>query len=127
MQDGIEFPPLDVFSDGSSEKVVLADGFHRYQSHCSFRPNEPIRCRVHLGTVADARIFAAGANISHGLRRTSEDKRKAVKIILLEPLCEEWSNRRIAEYVKVSEALVRQLRKENESGALKAHLKKRIG
>ncbi|MCL2306310.1 MAG: hypothetical protein FWC43_13275 [Planctomycetaceae bacterium] len=127
MKDGVEFPPLDVFSDGSSEKVILADGFHRLQSHCSFRPNEPIRCRVHLGTVADARIFAAGANISHGLRRTNEDKRKAVKMILQEQQCDDWSDRRIAEHVKVGKTLVFTLRRASKSGGLKDHLKKRIG
>lgn len=127
MKDGVEFPPLDVFNDGTSEEYILGDGFHRLQSHCSFRPNEPIKCRVHLGTASDARVFAAGANATHGLRRTNEDKRKAVKIVLMEPQCVTWSNRRIADHVKVSEITVRRIREVFESGATKSHLKKRIG
>lgn len=127
MQDGFEFPPPDVFNDGTSDKYILGDGFHRTQSHISFRPNELIRCRVHFGTVADARIFAAGANANHGLRRTSEDKRKAVKIILQEPTCEDWSNRRIADHVHVSEFLVRTIRKELELAAIKSQVVKRVG
>ncbi len=127
MKDGIEFPPLDVFNDGTSDKYVLGDGFHRLQSHVSFRPNEPIKCWVHLGTASDARVFAAGANATHGLRRTNEDKRKAVKIVLLEPQCVTWSNRRVADHVKVSEITVRRIREVFEAGATKSHLKKRIG
>ncbi len=127
MQNGDTFPLPDVFNDGISEKFILADGFHRFQSHDSFRPNEPIRCRVHFGTLADAKIFAAGANSDHGLRRTSEDKRKAVKIILQEPSCEDWSNRRIADHVRVSEFLVRTVRQELEKGAIKSQVVKRVG
>jgi hypothetical protein len=79
MRDGIEFPPIDVFTDEQSGQCILADGFHRYTAHLSIKPNEPIRCLVHEGRVDDARIFACGANAKHGLRRTNEDKRKAVK------------------------------------------------
>ena len=127
MQDGVEFPPLDVFSDGSSPKYVLADGFHRLQSHCSFRPTEPIRCRVHLGTVADAQWFAITANKTHGLRRTNEDKRKAVKMALLHPKGVEMSNVKIAEEVGVAESSVRNIRGAMESGSQIAKVKTRIG
>ena len=128
MKDGVEFPPLDVFNDGTSPKYVLGDGFHRLQSHCSFRPNEPIKCRVHLGTVSDAIIFAAGANATHGFRRSNEDKRKAVKMILLEPQCVTWSDRKIADHVQVGKTLVFNVRTALESGGLKDHMKgKRTG
>ena len=127
MQNDANFPPPDVFNDGISEKYILADGFHRLQSHMSFRPNEPIRCKVHFGTLANARIFAAGANTAHGLRRTSEDKRKAVKIVLHEPDCAEWSNRRIAGHVQVSEFFVRTVRKELDQNAIQSQVVKRVG
>ena len=127
MKDGVEFPPLDVFSDGSSEKVVLADGFHRLQSHCSFRPNESIRCRVHWGTVADAQWFAITANQTHGLRRTNEDKRKAVKMALLHPKGVDQSNNSIAEQVGVSLDLVNRTRNHLESTKRIVKSSKRIG
>ena len=127
MQNGDTFPPLDVFSDGTSDSYILADGFHRLQSHISFRPNELIRCKVHFGTLSDARIFAARPNAAHGLRRTSEDKRKAVKIVLQEPACEDWSNRRIAEHVQVSEFFVRTVRKELDHAAIQSQVVKRVG
>lgn len=127
MKNGVEFPPLDVFSDGTSDKYILADGFHRLQSHISFRPNEPIKCRVHLGTASDARVFAAGANATHGLRRTNEDKRKAVKIVLLEPQCMTWSDRMIAEHVHVSNHTVGNIRAKLESTVKFSQSSKRIG
>jgi hypothetical protein len=128
MRDGIEFPPIDVFSDGQSGQCILADGFHRYTAHLSIRPNEMMKCLVHEGDVADARIFACGANVKHGLRRTNEDKRKAVQIILQEPKCQEWSNRKIANHVSVSEALVRTICAKLELTMKKTHLTgKRVG
>ncbi|GHT18957.1 hypothetical protein FACS1894189_7390 [Planctomycetales bacterium] len=127
MRDGIEFPPIDVFTDSQSGQCILADGFHRYTAHISIRPNEPIKCLVHEGDVEDARIFACRANVKHGLRRTNDDKRKATKILLKEPKCQEWSNVKIADYVKVSEALVRKLRAEFELTSIKTKSTKRVG
>lgn len=128
MRDGIEFPPIDVFADEKSGQCILADGFHRYTAHLSLRPNEVLRCLVHEGDVEDARIFACGANARHGLRRTNEDKRKAVKILLQEQKCREWSNVRIAEHANVNEITVRRLRVEQEAGSTKSNLTgKRVG
>lgn len=127
MQDGVEFPPLDVFNDGSSEKYILADGFHRLQSHCSFRPNEPIKCRVHLGTVADAQWFAITANKTHGLRRTNDDKRKAVKMALLHPLGAEKSTRQLSEEIGVSHQTVHNIRTELASTVKSLQSSKRTG
>ena len=112
MKDGAEFPPLEVFSDGTSDSYILADGFHRLQSHMSFRPNEPIPCRVHFGTLADAQWFAITANKTHGLRRTNEDKRKAVKMALLHQKSrnENMSDRSIADAVGVDHKTVGQVR-----------------
>ncbi len=112
MKDGAEFPPLDVFSDGTSDKYILADGFHRLQSHMSFRPNKPINCRVHFGTLEDAQWFAITANKTHGLRRTNDDKRKAVKMALLHQKSrnENMSDRAIGEAVGVDHKTVAAVR-----------------
>ncbi len=130
MKDGVEFPPLDVFNDGTSPKYILGDGFHRLQSHMSFRPNKPISCRVHFGTLEDAQWFAITANKTHGLRRTNEDKRKAVKMALLHQKCrdEQMSSRAIAEAVGVHHDMVDRIRSELGSvGGFRQLNEKRVG
>jgi hypothetical protein len=63
----------------------------------------------------DAILHACGANTEHGRRRSGEDKRKAVMILLEEIKGEpakDWSNYRVAEICKVSEAFVRKVKVE---------------
>lgn len=68
-------PPCVVFCDDAD--YWLADGHHRYQAAqeagCIGIPFD-----VRQGGKVDALWFAIGANSAHGLRRTSEDKRRAV-------------------------------------------------
>jgi len=127
MKDGAEFPPLDVFNDGTSDKYILADGFHRLQSHMSFRPNEPIKCIVHFGTLEDAQWFAITANKTHGFRRSNEDKRKAVKMALLHPKGKEKSDRMIAEDVGVSDRMVNAIRAKLIATAKLSQSSRRMG
>ncbi|GHT38049.1 hypothetical protein FACS189427_11850 [Planctomycetales bacterium] len=127
MRDGIEFPPIDVFTDSQSGQCILADGFHRYTAHISIRPNEPIKCLVHEGDVEDARIFACRANVKHGLRRTNDDKRKAVKMALLHPKGVNISDRTLAEYVGVHNDTVGRIRKELELTVGIRQSTKRVG
>ena len=47
-------------------------------------------------------LFSVGANAAHGLRRTNEDKRRAVLTLLHDPEWREWPQRRIAEACGVS-------------------------
>ena len=63
----------------------------------------------------DAQDYALAANANHGLRRTNEDKRKAVHTALL---MERWamrSNVAISEHVGVSDKLVGKIRNELDS------------
>jgi hypothetical protein len=55
------------------------------------------------GTQRDAILYSDGANESHGLRRTNEDKRRAVMTLLTNDLVridpdtgQPWSSRQIA-------------------------------
>ena len=60
---------------------------------------------VRAGTRRDAILFAVGANGDHGLRRTNEDKRRSVLVLLRD---EEWgakSDRWIATQAGVSNRL----------------------
>ena len=80
--DALEsLPPVIVFEDGAD--YWLADGFHRHFAHKQ-AGKASIACDVQDGTRLDAVLFAVGANRHHGLRRTNEDKRKAVQMLLAE-------------------------------------------
>lgn len=105
---GAEFPPVHVFHDGSH--YWLADGFHRYFAHKRAGKLE-IDADVHTGTLRDALLFSIGANSQHGLRRTNEDKRRAVLILLNDLEWSEWSDNKIAEMAHVSNMTVSRIKK----------------
>lgn len=105
---GAAFPPVHVFHDGSS--YWLADGFHRYFAHKRAGKLE-IDVDVHTGTLRDALLFSLSANSQHGLRRTNDDKRRAVLILLNDLEWSEWSDVKIAEAAGVSNATVHRIRK----------------
>ena len=101
MTEGEELPPGVVFFDGA--KNFLADGFHRYHANRQIGATT-MTCDVRTGTLRDARLFAYGANRDHGLRRTNEDKRKAVLGMLAD--FPEMSDRAIAKHVGVTHPFV---------------------
>jgi hypothetical protein len=104
-----ELPPITVFYDGS--RYYCADGFHRLDAHRASGRTD-IACDVKAGTLRDAILYAAGANATHGKRRTNADKRRAIETLLRD---EEWrakSDRWIAQVVKVSDPTVGKVREE---------------
>lgn len=105
---GIEFPAVVVFHDGV--EYWLADGFHRYHAHKQ-AGKASIEADVRSGTQLDAKLYAVGANGSHGLRRSNEDKRRAVQMVLDEPTWHSWSDRKIAEACGVGHPFVAALRR----------------
>lgn len=107
MQAGATFPPLVVFHDGAS--YWLADGFHRYHAYAQINAHD-VPADVRQGSQRDAILFSVGANASHGLRRTNDDKRRAVMVLLNDPEWSKWSNREIARQCGVSEYMVRDQR-----------------
>jgi len=114
MEADCVFPPLRAFFDEPNDLIVLADGFHRLAAHKRVKPNDPILVELILGTAEDAQWESIGANKSHGLRRTNEDKRNAVKQALLHPKGAELSDRNIAGHVGVHHDTVGRIRKEME-------------
>jgi Zn-dependent M16 (insulinase) family peptidase len=68
------------------------------------------------GSQRDAVLYSVGANASHGLARTQEDKRKAVKTILEDFEWSDWSDREIARRASVSLQLVQAVKHEHEKG-----------
>jgi ParB-like chromosome segregation protein Spo0J len=117
---GVKFPPVIVFSDGAAGGNWLADGFHRYHAHRGAGLVE-IACEIRTGTRRDAVLFSVGANSSHGLRRTNEDKRNAVETLLSDPEWATWSNNAIAKACSVSDKTVAAYRadhlRKSEDGA----------
>lgn len=107
MAGGALFPPVDVFYDGAD--YWLADGFHRWHAAKKLGLTD-ISAQVHQGTLRDAVLFSVSANAAHGMRRTNEDKRRAVMRLLEDLEWGRWSNREIAKRCAVSEYMVRAMR-----------------
>ena len=105
--NGATFPPVTIFHDESS--YWLAEGFHRFHAH-DRAGRESIACDIRQGTRRDAVLFSAGANAEHGLRRSNEDKRRAVMTLLGDNEWREWSDREIARRCGVSDRFVNGLR-----------------
>ena len=108
MDDGVDFPPVIVFWDG--KEYWLADGFHRLAA-AQKREKKSIACEVRQGTMRDALKYSFQANAAHGLKRTNEDKRRAVELALADGEWQGWSSPMLAELCGVSEWLVDDVRK----------------
>jgi len=107
MAAGGKFPPVVVFHDG--EHYWLADGFHRLKA--AFAEGfDAIGCELRQGTLEDAQWYSFSANKTNGLRRTNQDKQRAVKSALLHARAASLSNYAIARHVGVDETTVRNWR-----------------
>ena len=102
---GNVFPPAVVYYDGAD--YWLSDGFHRYGAAKKAGLGS-LKAEIRQGTRRDAVLNAVGANAT--LRRSREDKRHAVSILLADGEWSKWSNRTIAHRCGVDEKLVRTLR-----------------
>jgi hypothetical protein len=107
--EGAEFPPIVVFTDGNTSWP--ADGVHRYLAHERAGRSE-ILADLREGGKREAIFHAVGANAKHGKRRSNEDKRKAVEILLQDEEWGKWSDRHIANACRVSQPLVSSIRKD---------------
>jgi hypothetical protein len=103
MADGAEFPPIVVFRDGDTH--WLADGFHRYRAAQEATLTE-ITADVREGTLRDAILHSVSANNTHGLRRSNDDKIRAVMTLLQDEVWRTWSDREIARRCGVSHVFV---------------------
>jgi len=88
------------------------DGFHRIAAARQANWPAPIPALVRPGTQRDAILAAVGANADHGLRRTNEDKRRAVTLLLMDDEWCQWSDRMIADKAKVTHPFVAKIRAE---------------
>jgi len=104
---GATFPPVVVFRDGAD--LYLADGFHRLKAAQKIGA-EDIDCDIREGGKRDAVLFSVGANATHGMRRSSADKRRAVLRLLKDDEWGKWSSNRIAQQCGVHHDTVDRLR-----------------
>lgn len=107
--EGVQFPPVVIFYDGADH--WLADGFHRVRAYLTAGVDH-IPADVRQGTRRDAILYSVGANEAHGLRRTNDDKRRAVLTLLNDVEWAAWSDREIARQCAVGYTLVAKLRPE---------------
>ena len=103
MKDGVQFPALIAYHDGSD--YWLADGFHRYFAYKASEIKEA-DVDVRSGTLEDAQLFAYSANGKRGLSMSAEDNRNVVSLMLKHPKWSLWSYGEIAKHVGLSKMQV---------------------
>jgi len=106
MRDGIVFPPITVFFDGTD--YWLSAGFHRFFAQKEIG-NVAIDCEVIDGTVRQAKWHSWGSN-SHGLPHTQEEKKLIALEILKDPEYSKYSNVQIGKHIGVSHATISRYR-----------------
>ncbi len=110
MKNGDRFPDVVVFAEKGSKRYVLADGFHTRLAHLDAFKGKGISCEVREGTIFDAKLYAAGANHEHGVRRRDKDIQNAVRMLLLDPHTEGWADTVISDYAKCHRKTVAKVR-----------------
>lgn len=108
MKAGARFPAVVVFRDTKGVHW-LADGFHRVAAAALIEATE-IEIDLREGSRKEAQLHAAGANSSHGLKRTNADRRKAVAMLFADPTWSKRSDGWIAKAANVSQPFVSKMR-----------------
>lgn len=101
------FPPIIVYFDGAD--YWLADGFHRLEAWKRIGRAE-VPAEIRQGDRRKAILHSVAANSAHGLRRTNDDKRRAVLTLLEDAEWSQWSDREIARRCAVSNHFVSSVR-----------------
>lgn len=109
MKSGVIFPPPVVFYDGVN--YILGDGFHRVLAAIKAGLAK-IEVVVESGDVRAAILYAVGANSTHGLKRTNEDKRRAASVLLGDEEWGRWTDADIARRCGVSAMFVGNMRRD---------------
>jgi hypothetical protein len=111
MTQGIPFPPIRVMHEGDGENAInwVIDGHHRVAAARKAEINE-IEAEVEDGSLAEAQWHAASANCTHGLRRCTADKKKAIQVALLNRFGESQSDSQLGCHVGCSPKLVKAVR-----------------
>ena len=127
MLRGDEFPPIVVFHDLDSDLLVLVDGFHRLEAHMRAKPGEEIDVIIKEETLSEARWASFTVNATHGLKRSTADKRRIIAEALRHEKGLKMSDRQIAGHVGVDKNTVASVRRELEAGGEIHHHENRQG
>jgi hypothetical protein len=107
MGNGDDFPLPVVFDDGTV--LRLADGKKRLLAAKRIGRKD-IRAEIHVGGLKEAVLYAAGANLTHGVVSSRADKRRAVAALLR--VASELSDREIGRKCGVDHKTVAAVRGE---------------
>lgn len=107
-------------------ELILTDGFHRVAAMRKAGEDQ-ISVVICDGTKTDALKAALSANISHGLRRSNADKRRAVEMALADATLQKWSDNKIADLCGVSNHFVASIRGEAGTDPTSPEVETRTG
>lgn len=111
-EDGEEpLPPLDVFTIQGT--YAVADGFHRLRAAHTANLLT-IHCHVYQGSLRDAMVHAALANVQRGLPYTLGDKERVITRLLEDAEYAGRSDRALAKRLGMHHSYVSRLRKRLE-------------
>lgn len=108
---GVVYPDVKLMQ--VDEVLYLCDGWHRLKAAVRAEKSE-IGAEIVVGTWRDALLAAIGANAQHGIRRTNEDKQRAVRTLLCDPEWAKMSNRDLGALAGVSHEMIRKVRDQLE-------------
>jgi hypothetical protein len=94
MQNEDDLGPVVVFRDKDGT-LRLADGLHRVEAARAQGKTE-VAAEVREGDERAAFLYAAGANVRHGLKATTADRKKVAALFLKDPEWGKWSDREIS-------------------------------
>lgn len=108
---GKPLPPVKLFLIRGDDRLYLADGWHTTRAEIDIGGSHISAVVTDAGGDPDGgweRVLACavGANAEHGLNRTNEDKRRAVRMVLAHKPWARRSSKWIAEMVGVSPKFV---------------------
>jgi ParB-like chromosome segregation protein Spo0J len=79
MKRGDIFPPIVVFRD--AKNTWVANGFHRVAA-ATLAGFSELQAEIKSGSKRDALLFAVQADRAIGLRRTTQDKRRSIELLI---------------------------------------------
>jgi DNA repair photolyase len=107
MKAGVVFPDIEVYGEGG--KYWLSDGRHRLEA-AKLAKKASIPSKVFKGSQRDSILHSLQSNVGYGVRRSNDDKRKSVMILLKDAEWRVWNDTRIAHQCNVSQDLVASVR-----------------
>lgn len=124
-QAGHEFPPVIAWTD--SHKNYLLDGRHRYTADQELGRDRILVIFRTFPSRADALMFAAAANVKHGLPLTNAEKQTMVARLLKDPDCGKRSDNFIASNCHMDHKTVAKIRAGLESSGEIPRSDERVG